>query len=215
MTYYTNLLEKGSIGAYIALGLLGLAALFVLLQWILSYGRGTSRSVFRLLTVGGCALVSLLITPKIGGMVLAEQTVGDLIPIKSEALAPILEASAAEVLLPILFVMIFLVCSFLVVIPYKLICGIFGFSYKRNNLATRLFAILVGTGHALLTFLLLLLPVFGCMQLYRNAAIENPDSAAASVYEKYMEDAVESPLYRYPMQYVGEHLIEKLSKTEK
>lgn len=215
MTYYMNLLQKGSIGAYIALGLVGLAALFILIQSILSYGRGTSRSVFRLLTLGGCALVSLFFTPTIGGIVIPDKAVGEILPIKSEALAPILEASAAEVLLPFLFVAIFFASAILIVIPYKLICGIFGFSYERNNMATRLFAILVGAVNALMIFYIVLLPFFGCMRLYRKAAIEKPDSAAASIYGKYIEDTTESPLYRYAMKYAGDRALNKLSKTEK
>ena len=215
MTYYMNLLEKGGIGAYVALGLVGLAAIFIFLQSILAYGRGTSRSVTRLLTLGACALFSLIITPKVGGLVLPDKAIGSILPIKSEALTPILEASAAEVLLPFLFVFIFLVCAVLVVIPYKLFCGIFGFSYERNNTATRLFAILVGTAHALMTFFIVLLPFFGCMRLYQKAAIEKPDSRAAAVYEKYIEDTVESPVYRYSMKYAAERALNKLSKTEK
>lgn len=212
MTYYMDLLAKGGRGAYVALGLLGLAAVFVALQAVLAYGRGTSRSVTRFLTVAGCAIVSFFVTPVLGGAVLPDKAIGAMLPLKSESLAPILEASAKEVLLPFVFVFVFLVCSVLVLIPYKLFCGIFGFSYARNNTATRLFAILVGAAHAIFTFLLVVSPIFNCMRYYEKAAEEKPTSAAASVYERYVEDTVESPLYKYPMEFLGERALDKLTK---
>ena len=212
MTYYKNLLAEGTVGAYVALGVLGLALLFILLQAIMAYGRGTSRSVLRLLTVAACAAFAFVATPIIGNVLLLDVSFGTMLPIKSTSLAPILEASVKEILFPFIFVVIFLLSSILILIPYKLICGILGFSYERNNTATRLFAILVGVGHAVFTFLLVISPFFNCMRVYEKAAKAEPDSSSASVYEKYIEDTVESPLYEYPMDFLGERALDKLIK---
>ncbi len=215
MTYYMNLLSAGTRGAYIALAVLALALLFVLLQAVLAYGRGTSRSVARLLTVAGAAAVAFLGTRMIGRGFFPDKTVSEVIKVSSTKLGPILNAPASEVLLPFVFVLLFLLVSVLVVIPYKLFCGIFGFSYERNNVLTRWFAILVGAVHALLTCFILLLPFFGCIRFYEKAAIENPTGVAASIYDRYFEDTAESPLYEYSMEYVGNRVLDEFSKATK
>ena len=126
-----------------------------------------------------------------------------------------MDAPASMFLLPIVCIAVFLLFSLFLVIPYKLFCGIFGFSYERNNVFTRLFAILVGAGHALLTFCVVLLPIFAGIHAYRDAAKEAPDSSAAAFYEEYMEDLAESPLYRYPMKYVGNRVLHSFENAHK
>lgn len=203
--YYTDLFAKGSIGAYIAIGALGLVALFAFLQALIDFGRGTSRSIMRLITVAGAAVLAFFATKIVGRAFIADQTVASVLPVGIEQLGPILKASLAEVLLPIVFVVLFLVFSAVLVIVHKLLCGILGFSYKRNNALTRLFGMVVGALHGALTAVIVLFPLFVCMGLYADAAAAlDAKSSVVAVYEDYIEATVESPLYEYPMQYGGE-----------
>ena len=215
MTYYMNLLSKGTNGAYVALILLVLALIFIFLQAILAFGRGTSRSVARFFSVIIAAVVALYATRVVGRAFLPAKTLGELIPIKSARLAPILEASVAELLLPIVFIFLFVVCALFIVIPYKLFCGIFGFSYARNNPLTRWFSVLVGAVHALMAFVIVFLPFFSCVRAYQGYAKELPESSAAAFYEQYLEDTAQSPIYRYTMKYVGDRTLRWFENSHK
>ena len=79
MTYYMNLLSAGTRGAYIALAVPALAAIFIFFQAILAYGRGTSRSLARLLTVAGAAAVAFFATRIIGRGCFPDKTVSEVI----------------------------------------------------------------------------------------------------------------------------------------
>lgn len=215
MTYYMDLLEKGGRGAYIALGVLALAVLFVVLQAVLAYGRGTSRSVARFLVVIACAGVAFYATRIVGRAYFPNKTVGEVLKLSSTRFAPIMEAPASELLLPIAFVLIFFLLSLLAVIPFKLFCGIFGFSYERNNGVTRGFAVLVGAVHGLFTLFILMLPIFGGMRMYERAAVEKPTSVVADIYDRYFEDTVESPLYKYPMEFIGDRVMNEFTESTK
>ena len=215
MNYYMNLLSVGTRGAYIALAVPALAAIFIFFQAILAYGRGTSRSLARLLTVAGAAAVAFFATRIIGRGCFPDKTVSEVIGISSTRLGPILNAPASEILLPFVFVVLFLLFSLFLVLPYKLFCGIFGFSYERNNVITRCFAVLIGAVHALLTCFILLLPFFGCVRAYEKAAIETPAGAVSDIYDRYFEDTAESPLYEYSMKYVGDRVLDAFSKAKK
>lgn len=214
--YYTDLFATGSVGAYIAIGAVLVVALFAFLQALIDFGRGTSRSLMRLITVAGAAVLAFFATPIVGRAFFADQTVASVLPFRLEQLDPIMNASLSEVLLPIVFVALFLAFSSVLVIVHKLLCGILGFSYKRNNVLTRLFGMVVGVLHGALTAVIVLFPLFVCMGLYADAAAA-PDAKASVVafYEDYIEPTVESPLYEYPMQYGGNYVQDELAKAKK
>ena len=109
VTYYMGLLSAGSIGAYIALGLVAVALLIMLVTAILAFGRGTSRAMMRFLTVGAAAVFAFLATRILGRAFLQNLPLGDyfyLIP--EQAMRPLSEAKISLVLLPLLFVFLFL-----------------------------------------------------------------------------------------------------------
>ncbi len=214
IAYYSELLTKGTVGAYIALGMLAFSLFIIVVQGLLGFSRGTSRSVMRLITVAISAILAFLGTIVIGRGVLGERTFASSFPVPGEALAPIAEAQLAEILLPFVFLVLFLLFSFLMLIPHKLLCGILGFSYKRNNLLTRIFGAVTGVVHGALTALILFFPVFCLMGQYVDA-VKEPDasSAVVSFYETYVEDTAEGAMYKYPMQYGGNLLADEFSKA--
>ena len=218
--YYKELFAKGTAGAYIALGALGFVLLVAAIQGYLAYARGTSRSVFRLLFVAASAIAAVFATRLVGNALIPDKTLGSLIPFKAEKLAPLMEASLSEVLLPIIFLVLFLLISYLTVVPHKLICGILGYTHYRNNIATRVCAVPIGLAHGVVTAVALLFPIFAALNLYSGASAaykagESTNASASSVYETYLEDTVESPLYEYSMKCGGDLLLGKLANYHK
>ncbi len=207
VTYYTDLLASGSIGGYITLGLVAIALLIMLVQAVLAYGRGTSRSMMRLITVAVAAVLAFIVTRILGRAFLPDVTLETYLPLPVPALRPLMDANASLVLLPLLFVALFLFFSLLMLIVHKLFCGILGFSYARNNIFTRLFAIVVGLVQGVLLSIILALPLFNVCALYGDAAAaEEAESSVVSVYENYLEATEKSPICEYTMKFGGEWL---------
>ena len=58
MAYFTNLLDKGTIGAYISLGILAVLAGFTALGILFGFSRGAVKATIRLLTIAASAAVA-------------------------------------------------------------------------------------------------------------------------------------------------------------
>ena len=213
INHYKHLFDVGTAGAYIALGALGIVALFVIFQALICFGRGTSRSIMRLITIGAAAVCAFFGACILGRAILPEKTLSSIIPFEVGVLQPILDASLSQVLVPLFFLALFFLFSWILLLPHKLLCGILGFSHKRNNIVTRLGGIVVGIVHGAVTAMVVLLPIFSLMGHYANA--EHMNSVATTFYEDYVEDTVESPLYEYPMQYGGDYILDEFAKANK
>lgn len=214
--YFSNLFTKGTAGSFIAIGVHAVAAFILFVQVLLGFSRGTSRSVMRLITVAVSAAAAFLGTRIIGRAFIGARTVASVFPKKSEAIAPLADAPLSELLLPIVFLILFFAFSSLMAIPHKLLCGILGFSYERNNLFTRLFGMVVGLAHGALTALVLLFPLFCLMGQYVHAVKETDvKSGTTAFYESYVKDTTESPMYKYPMEYAGNQILDEFSRCNK
>ena len=213
--YYVDLIAEGTRGAYIALGIACVLIFVVLIQSLLGFSRGTSRSLMRLITVAVSAVAAYFGACILGRAFVGDRTFSSVFPMKNAAHAPLAEAPLAAIVVPILFLVLFFLFSLLMLIPHKLICGIFGFSYERNNLFTRIFGAIVGAAHGAATALIFLFPLFCLMSPYVEAA-KAPDASADEIafYESYVEDTAESPLYKYPMQF-GDQVLDEFSRCNK
>lgn len=214
VSYYKDLFFDGSVGGYIALGLLGVALVIMLLHAVLAYGRGTSRSAMRLITVAVAAVLSFFATRILGRAFLGDAALGDYLPLTVEALQPLLDTKASLVVLPILFVVLYFFFSILLLVVHKLLCGILGFSYKRNNFFTRLFALLVGVAQGALLSIVLFLPILNVCEIYGDAVREgSAQNAAVSVYESFLEATKESPISDFTLKYGGDFLFGEFAKA--
>lgn len=209
VTYYTGLLSAGSIGGYIALGLLAVALLIMLVSAILAFGRGTSRAMMRLLTVGAAAVLAFFVTRIIGRAFLVNAPVGDyFLLIPEDLMRPLAQENFSLVALPVLFVGLFLFFSLVFILVHKLFCGILGFSYARNNIFTRLFAIVIGLLQGAFIAIVIALPIFNVCSIYADAAKESDASdAVVSIYEDYMKATGESPVFDLAMNNGGRLLL--------
>lgn len=214
--HYSKLFFRGTIGAYIAFGVLGCLVLVAFFQALLGFARGTSRSLTRLITVLASAVFAFLGTRIIGCAMIQDKPFSVKILSKIDVLSPVLEASRAEVLLPFVFVILFLLFSAITLIPHKLLCGILGFSYKRNNMLTRLFGAVIGAAHGIVTTAILVFPLF-CLIGHYTDVVKAPEtkSAVVSFYQNYLEDTEKSPLFEYEMRYGGDILFDEFSRSHK
>ena len=214
LRFYKNLIVERSVGGYVALGALALVVLVVVVFMIIGYQRGGSRETMRLLFAGASLVAAFFATCLIGRVGFFDRSITSIIPLQKATLAPLLDASFAVILLPAVFVFVFLIFNLLLGIPYQLICGILGYTYKRNNGFTRFIGTFVGMLHGLLISVLLLLPIFALVRPYA-AIMKNPtpeQKAPVSFYEHYLEETAESPLYRYTMRFGGDKLLRELEE---
>ncbi len=214
LRFYKNLIAERSVGAYVALGALAFVALFVLVLVVMDYQRGGSRAMMRLLFSGVALVAAFFATCLIGRASFFDRSFSSIIPLQKATLAPLLEAPFSVVLLPVVFVLLFLVFNWIIGLPYQLICGILGFSYRRNNAFTRCVGAFVGVLHGLFISVVLLLPFFALVRPYVTI-MKNPtpeQKSPVSFYNHYLEEIAESPLYRYTMRFGGEKTLQEIEE---
>jgi len=214
LRFYKNLIVERSVGGYVALGALALVALVVLIFMIIGYQRGGSRETMRLLFAGVALVAAFFATCLIGRAGFFDRSFSSIIPLQKATLAPLLNAPFSVVLLPVVFVVLFVIFNLLLGIPHQLICGILGYTYRRNTALTHWIGAFIGMLHGLLISILLLLPFFALVRPYANI-MKNPtpeQKAPVSFYEHYLEETAESPLYRYTMRFGGNRLLRELEE---
>lgn len=214
LQFYKNLWVERSAGAYVALGCAAVVALFVFFFILIDYRRGGSRAMVRLLFSGLALVIAFLGTCIVGRAGIFDKSIGSIPFLKLEAFEPLLNAYFSAIVLPFVFCVAFLICNWLMGIPHGLICGILGFTYRRNNTISRLAGALIGVFHGVFISIVLLLPCFALIKPYADVAKKpSPDQAAAvSFYENYLEDTAESPLYRYTMRFGGNKLLREIEE---
>ena len=214
LRFYKNLIVERSVGGYVALGALALVVLVVAIFMVIGYQRGESRETMRFLFTGVALVAAFFATCLIGRAGFFDRSISSIIPLQKATLAPLLDASFSVLLLPVVFVFVFLIFNLLLGIPHQLICGILGYTYRRNNGFTRFIGTFIGMLHGLLISVLLLLPIFALVRPYANIA-KNPtedQKAPVSFYEHYLEETAESPLYRYTMRFGGDKLLNEIAE---
>lgn len=212
--FYQDLIAEKSVGAYIALGALALVALVVLIFMIIGYQRGGSRETMRLLFAGVALVAAFFATCLIGRAGFFDRSFSSIIPLQKATLAPLLNAPFSVVLLPVVFVVLFVIFNLLLGIPHQLICGILGYTYRRNTALTHWIGAFIGILHGLFIGVIILLPIFAFVRPYAEVA-KNPaseGSASVQIYEEYLEDLAESPLYRYTMRFGGEKTLQEIAE---
>ena len=215
---YKNLLKDKSSGASLALEFLAVVAIFVVVFMVIDYQRGAGRATIRVFSACAAAVAAFFASCVLGRSSFFDRALCTLIPASLEKplLDPILDASLAEVMLPFVFMVLFLIFNLIAALPHMLISGMLGYTYKRNNGFTRAFGALVGVVHGVLISVMILLPCFGLIKPYAEIA-KNPAEGQqpyVDFYEKYLEETVESPLYRYSMRFGGNRLLRELEEGD-
>lgn len=180
------------ISAIINYVIYGILALLLISGFLIGMRRGVCRQTVRFATVIISALVSFLIFggffPKMlaylegrslydfisgtvapFGVAIPEWLAGWLGCFESKTGAYMLAIPAAVIVMPIFFVLVYLVLSGLLAIPYVILSGVFGFTKKNNNGLTRILGGAVGLVQGFIISAIILLPFSGALGIADNA----------------------------------------------
>ena len=186
--YVNTTLAKGSIGAYVSVGLIGLACLTLVLGVLFGAKRGFSKSVIRIFTVGASAVCSLYSVKWICKMIVdrADKIAGEgksladvmdaypdiasSIPETVRSVTGEIDAQRATIVLmmivalvvsPLLFIVIFQIFKALSFLVYSLLSGLTGaISYGKGPISTILGAA-VGLVQGALIAVVMIFPISG------------------------------------------------------
>ena len=188
--YVQACMAKGTIGAYISVGVIGLIVLCAFLGIYYGAARGFSKSVIRIFTVGASAIGSMLAVMGISKLIIKyavnnaggeEQKVDallnsyfpGLVDSMPQLVRPMLseiDASTAAIFVmmiiaiiitPVLFIALFYLLRFLTLPLYKLLAGLAGaISYGRGIVSTILGAV-VGLAQGVLIAAVVIIPISG------------------------------------------------------
>ena len=194
--YISATLVKGSIGAYVSVGIIALAALTLVLGVLFGMKRGFSKSVIRIFTVGASAVCSLYSVKWICKMIVdrADKIAGDgktladvmdaypgiasSLPETVRSITGEIDAQRATVVLmmivalivsPLLFIVIFQILKALSMLLYALLSGLTGaISYGKGPVSTILGAA-VGLVQGALIAVVMIFPISGLCDVAMEA----------------------------------------------
>ena len=161
-------------------GVYGLAALLAVFGAISGLVNGIKRQTLRLISIGISALLSFLICIAVFPALyssLENKTISELLAMAglnlNEAFQKIVDCIEIETgiyilaipvslfIIPIIFIVIFVIFNLLMLIPCVIFSGIFGFIKKDNNIVTRLLGAAVGLLQGVIVAAVILIPVAG------------------------------------------------------
>ncbi len=224
----------------ITTGLLIGIGVFALIGAYKGAKRGISRQVIRSVSVLAAAILSIYLTKlfsntatvwisnRSGEEILAvlqrlnlpldgfESFITNL---EGETLCHVLSIPLALIIVPVCFILCFLVVKLAMLLPHALICGIFGFSHRRNNALTRLLGFVLGTAQGVVVAALIIAPVAGALAettvIVEQMQTESPDDQATATftefYENYIDDVAEDPIVTVVAKFGGRQLYSKLA----
>lgn len=201
ISHVTEMIEKATPSAYVALSVIGVLAVLVLIGALKGFTRGVTRQTVRLITVGISAVGAYLATTLLTGAVIGyfdgktvEQIVVDLgfaeqiaslgdgvsaiiYGLSVETVQYILALPLAVVLAPILFLLLFVILSAIMLIVHAVISGALGFSKSKNNVVTRLCGMAMGAVQGVFVTAIVLLPVMSILGVCTQTvgAIDNSE----------------------------------------
>ena len=203
--------------------------------------RGISRQVIRSVTVIASALISIYLIRLLsntatvwvenctGEEILAmlqsmnlplEGFEGLITNLDGDTLLRLVAIPMALIVLPICFILCFLIVKLIMLIPHAIISGIFGFTRRKNNAFTRLLGFVLGTVQGVLVAALIIAPMAGALteldevvtEMQVNA--EESDSGFTSFYNENIRPAAEDKIIVTISKYGGRTLYNKLATVK-
>ncbi len=207
--------------------LLAAVGIFMLLDALAGFKNGVARQVIRCVTVVLSAVLAYFVTTSIypeieamfAGQTLQEAitTFGIDLDLNSvEGFGAILAAFDAAlvsqiisipislVILPVVFVVLFIVLLTVTGILHIILCGLFGFTKRNNNIVTRVLGIIVGAIQGFVVVAIITVPLIGVVNLTGTAIevmnTEDPNGELTtqftSLHESYIEPITNAPIYQ-------------------
>lgn len=207
ISHVQEMLAKGTVSSYIALGIAGICGVLMLLGALAGLRRGITRQTVRFLTIIVSILISFFAATGITNGVLGyfdgktlEEAITQLAGaealegmdgivlailngISPAAVQQILALPFALFLAPIAFMLVFIVVSALMGIVHKIVSGACGFTKRKNNALTRLLGFVLGGLQGIIVTAVILVPVSGVLGMVGDtvAQVERlEDTAMAS-----------------------------------
>lgn len=204
--------------SYVGLGMWVLVVLLTLIGALKGCSRGFFRQFVRTLTVVCSVFISFLITNLIYetfsswvasqgvegilttfGISLEPDAKEILVNVDPKTLNHILAIPLSLVLLPIVYVLSFVIVSGLMLIVHAVISGIFGFSKKNNSSFSRLLGAILGLAQGFAVSVICLVPIVGLASTisYNVADLntKSPDKQTTkdvvAVYDEYIKPLAE------------------------
>lgn len=245
--YFMTLFEdagKGNFGAIVLIVAYVATALYVLCGAWSGARRGFFRQLIRTITVAISAVISYLICTAVlfekltaffagkdmmqvfdsvglGGFVagLDPNLVALFEGMDAEAAYQIGLLPIAMIVVPLVFVALFIAISAVSIVLHWLISGALGFFKSRANAVSHFFGFLLGIVQGAAVALLVFGPISGMLTVTKDIADavpegERADNAYVAFYDTYAKYAAESPLIVQLNRYGGGQLYAKLTSVE-
>lgn len=238
VNYYTALFSRTDQAAYVAIVMAGIAVVLALVGFLKGITRGIGRQGVRTITVvlsvvlayfgthsmlpvvldifEDKSILDILATVKLDGIItaLAPEFADLLANMEPITVAEVLITPVAVFVLPLLFIILFILISGFMLLVHACVCGILGYAKKRNNGFTRLLGALLGLAQGAFVAIILLIPICGIANVTEEASVRFEDEEPGVVdvvYETYFSEVTKSPLHKFVTKYGGEFLYKKLA----
>ncbi len=205
--------------------------------------RGISRQVIRSVTVIASAILSIYLVKLLSGAATVwlsnrsgeeilsllqsmklplEGFEGIITNLDGDTLCRLMSIPLALVVMPVSFVLCFLIVKLIMLIPHALFSGIFGFTHRKNNAITRLLGCALGTVQGIAIAALIIAPVAGAIGEF-SAVIEEmqaeaPEDQATITFTKFYDEnlqpAAEDKVVRIVAKCGGRDLYRKLATVK-
>ena len=215
-------MDMATLSSFAGIGTLILVALLVLIGALKGRGRGFFRQLVRTVTVVASLFISIFLAKFVFNFLntwMVDQTPADvmttlegfginlgnlkevLVLLDSEAFAHIMAVPISLIVLPIVFLLAFIVVSTLMRFIHAMLCKLFGFHKWRNNFFTRFLGFILGAAQGFAVAVICLVPIIGISTTVHNAVLDleekEPKSETTAVvrafYDKNIKGFAEDP----------------------
>lgn len=175
--------------------------------------RGISRQVIRSVTVIASAVISIYLVKLLSGAAAVwlenrsgeeilsmlssanlplEGFEGFITNLDGDTLCRLISIPLALIIMPISFIICFLLVKLIMMIPHALLSGLFGFTHRKNNVLTRLLGCALGVVQGVVIAALIIAPVAGAVGEF-SAVIEEmqteaPEDQATITFTKFYDE---------------------------
>ena len=232
-----------SILAYVGIGIWAFVAFLTLIGAFKGRQRGFLRQLVRTITIAASVVISIYVTDFAYGFVsnwLTSQTSAGLVStvegfgialgdfgailtnFSTESMNHVLAIPMSLIVLPLVFVVAFIVINTVLRIVHAIICKIFGLAKWRNNFLTRFFGFILGAVQGFAVAIICLVPIIGLSTAVSTAVkdmqTEAPTAQSTAevtkTYNTYFKPYAEDPSIVILGKLGGNMLYEKLTKIE-
>lgn len=228
--------------AYVGIGIWAFVAFLTLIGAFKGRQRGFFRQLVRTITIAASVIISIYVTKFAYGYVsdwLTSQSSAGLVStiegfgialgdfgtiltnFSTESMNHVLAIPMALVVLPLVFVVAFIIINTVLRIVHAIICKIFGLAKWRNNFITRFFGFILGAAQGFAVAIICLVPIIGLStsvstavkQMQTEAPTAESTAEVTKTYNTYFKPYAEDSSVVILGKLGGNMLYEQLTKV--